>query len=89
MRFLGSLAVAEGIIQWVTLNFAQFASRSIPSFGSSLAEPPSPPMRGLLLPRELDERLGLGALIEGHPSDPRTGSNFQFSLGRSVSSIDL
>jgi hypothetical protein len=29
---------------------------------------------GLLLPRELDERLGLSALIERHPSDPRTGS---------------
>jgi len=28
---------------------------------------------GLLLPRELDERLGLGALIERHLIDPRTG----------------
>jgi hypothetical protein len=28
---------------------------------------------GLLLPRELDERLGLGALIERHLTDPRTG----------------
>jgi hypothetical protein len=35
---------------------------------------------GLLLPRELDERLGLGALIERHLSDPRTGRNSQFSL---------
>src|SRR5262249_61928924 len=35
---------------------------------------------GLLLPRELDERLGLGALIERHLSDPRTGRNFQFPL---------
>ncbi len=26
---------------------------------------------GLLLPRELDERLGLGALIERHLADPR------------------
>ena len=26
---------------------------------------------GLLLPRELDERLGLGALIEQHLTDPR------------------
>src|SRR5438445_12973598 len=35
---------------------------------------------GLLLPRELDERLGLRALIERHLSDPRTGRNFQFPL---------
>src|SRR6476661_180650 len=35
---------------------------------------------GLLLPRELDERLGLGALTERHLSDPRTGRNSQFSL---------
>src|SRR2546428_8798497 len=28
---------------------------------------------GLLLPRELDERLGLDALIERHFTDPRTG----------------
>src|ERR1700745_4389599 len=35
---------------------------------------------GLLLPRELDERLGLSALSERHLSDPRTGRNFQFPL---------
>src|SRR5438552_3651330 len=35
---------------------------------------------GLLLPRELDERLGLSALIEHHLSDPRTGYNRQFPL---------
>jgi len=35
---------------------------------------------GLLLPRELDERLGRSALIEGHLSDPRTGRNCQFPL---------
>jgi len=35
---------------------------------------------GLLLPRELDERLGLSALIERQLSDPRTGRNFQFPL---------
>ena len=35
---------------------------------------------GLLLPRELDEHLGLGALIERHLSDPRTGRNYQFPL---------
>ena len=35
---------------------------------------------GLLLPRELDERLGLGVLIERHLTDPRTGHNRQFPL---------
>jgi Transposase DDE domain group 1 len=35
---------------------------------------------GLLLPRELDEHLGLGGLIERHLTDPRTGRNFQFAL---------
>jgi hypothetical protein len=35
---------------------------------------------GLLLPRELDERLGLNALIERHLTDPRTGHNWQFPL---------
>ena len=32
---------------------------------------------GLLLSREMDERLGLGALIEQHLADPRTGHNRQ------------
>src|SRR5438132_136795 len=35
---------------------------------------------GLLLPRELDERLGLDALIERYLTDPRTGHNRQFSV---------
>ncbi len=35
---------------------------------------------GLLLPRELDERLGLSALIERHLRDPRTGRNCRFPL---------
>src|SRR5262247_2159757 len=35
---------------------------------------------GLLLPRELDERLGLSALIDRHFTDPRTGRNSQFPL---------
>ncbi len=35
---------------------------------------------GLLLPRELDERLGLSALIARHLTDPRTGRNRQFPL---------
>ena len=35
---------------------------------------------GLLLPRELDERLGLSALIEQHLTDPRPGPKRQFPL---------
>jgi hypothetical protein len=35
---------------------------------------------GLLLPRELDERLDLNALIEQHLTDPRTGHHRQFPL---------
>src|SRR5947208_15857089 len=35
---------------------------------------------GLLLPRKLDERLGLNTLIERHLTDPRTGHNRQFPL---------
>ena len=35
---------------------------------------------GLLLPRELDERLGLDALIERYLADLRTGHNRQFSV---------
>ena len=35
---------------------------------------------GLLLRRELDERLGLSTLIERHLTDPRTGRNRQFRL---------
>jgi hypothetical protein len=35
---------------------------------------------GLLLPRELDKRLGLSTFIERHLVDPRTGRNRQFSL---------
>jgi hypothetical protein len=35
---------------------------------------------GLLLPRELDDRLGVSTLIERHLSDPRTGRNSQSPL---------
>ena len=35
---------------------------------------------GLILVRELDERLGLGALIAEHLSDPRRGKNTQLPL---------
>jgi len=44
-----------------------FRSRSIHNFASSSGEPPQ---SGLLLPRELDEDLGLSALIERHLSNP-------------------
>ena len=36
---------------------------------------------GLLLVRELDERLGLGKLIDEHLTDSRQGSNKKFPLG--------
>ena len=42
---------------------------------------------GLLLPRELDERLGLSALIERHLSDPRTGSNSLYQIYSASPSI--
>jgi len=35
---------------------------------------------GLILVRELDERLGFGELIEQHLTDPRSGKNTQFPL---------
>ncbi len=35
---------------------------------------------GLLLPRELDEQLGLSVLIDRHLTDPRTGRNSQLPL---------
>lgn len=37
---------------------------------------------GLLLPRELDEHLGLGALIERHLNDPRLGLSLAPGFGR-------
>jgi len=40
---------------------------------------------GLLLVRELDERLGLGRLIDEHLSDTRQGDNTKFPLGDSRS----
>ena len=35
---------------------------------------------GLIVVRELDERLGFGELIEGHLADSRRGKNTQFPL---------
>jgi Transposase DDE domain group 1 len=39
---------------------------------------------GQLLPRELDERLGLNALIERHLTDPRTGRISQVPLASAI-----
>jgi len=44
---------------------------------------------GLLLPRELDERFSLSALIERHLTDPRTGRNRQFPPAGSVPPVHL
>ena len=63
----------------MTLNLARFASRSIPSFGSSFAEPPLPPMQASCF-RANSTNASACALIERHLSDPRTGRNFQFPL---------
>ncbi len=63
----------------MTQNLARFAFRSIPNFASNSREPVIS-NAGLLLPRELDEHLGLSALIERHLTDPRTGHNRQFPL---------
>ena len=42
-----------------------------------------------LLPRELDERLGLSALIERYLTDARTGRNSQFPLPNLFPPVDL
>ena len=44
---------------------------------------------GLILVRELDERLGLEALIDEHLSDSRRGLNTQFSPGGSPAAVGL
>src|SRR5262249_53343410 len=44
---------------------------------------------GLLLPRELDERLGLSALIERHLTDPRTGPQSPVRPSRPLPSVCL
>ena len=44
---------------------------------------------GLILVRELDERLGLGKLIDEHLSDPRQGLNKKFPAGRSAAAVSL
>ena len=44
---------------------------------------------GLILVRELDERLGLGKLIDEYLSDSRQGLNKKFPLARSAAAVDL
>ena len=44
---------------------------------------------GLILVRELDERLGLGGLIDEHLSDSRQGTNKQFTLADLLAAVDL
>ena len=44
---------------------------------------------GLILVRELDERLGLGELIDEHLSDSRQGTNKQFTLADAVAAVGL
>ena len=44
---------------------------------------------GLILVRELDERLGLEAIIAEHLSDSRHGLNTQFRVAGSPAAIDL
>ena len=44
---------------------------------------------GLILVRELDERLGLGTLISEHLNDSRQGLNIQFSLAESPAAVGL
>ena len=44
---------------------------------------------GLILVRELDERLGLGELIEEHLSDSRQGVEQEVPAGRSVAAVGL
>ena len=51
-----------------------------PRLKVDLQESRVPPDGGLMLVRELDERLGLGELIEQHLTDARRGKNTQFPL---------
>ena len=44
---------------------------------------------GLLLPRELDERLGLGVLIERQSPIPAPDATASSSPGRPVAAVDL
>ena len=54
-------------IQWVRNKISQFSSHSMLPCG-------------LILVRELNERLGLEELIEEHLSDSRQGFNKQFTM---------
>jgi hypothetical protein len=44
---------------------------------------------GLVLVRELDERLGFGELVDRHLSDSRRGKNIQLPLADLLAAIDL
>ena len=48
--------------------------------GATICSARRPNSGGLILVRELDERLGLGELIDEHLSDSRQGTNKQFTL---------
>src|SRR5215831_18879310 len=61
-------------------HLTRFASRSIPNLRIEFRGATVTSDAGLLLPRELNERLGVSALIERHLTDPRTGRNSQFPL---------
>jgi hypothetical protein len=76
----------EGTTQWVTRNRAQFASRSIP-LRVEFLEATVTSDAGLLLPRELDERLGLSALIEGRPHRSSHRTRLSVLLARSLSPV--
>ena len=44
---------------------------------------------GLILVRELDERLGLSVLIQRHLIDSRRGKNIPIAAGRPAAAVDL
>ena len=44
---------------------------------------------GLILVRELDERLGLSELMDRHLSDSRRGKNIQLPFGGPAAAVDL
>ena len=44
---------------------------------------------GLILVRELDERLGLSELIDRHLSDSRAGQEYPIASGRPAAAVDL
>jgi hypothetical protein len=65
-QFLEDRIKEEVNTQWVKKRSGRFSYRSIDG--------------GLILVRELDERLGFGNLIDQRVADPRQGKNTQFPL---------